>query len=63
MIQPEGGKPASVTDYRAIKGNDTLQMKPAPKVAVTDYRNMKGADDQPPGREIPPVKDNGSPKK
>jgi hypothetical protein len=58
-IQPEGGKPESVTDYRAIKGSDSLQMEPTPKVPVTDYRNTNGPDDQPPGKEIPQSNDTG----
>jgi hypothetical protein len=59
-IQPAGGNPATITDYRAMKGSDTLQKEPGPKVPVTDYRNIKGAADQPPGTEIIPAEDKGS---
>ena len=50
--QPEGEKPAAVTDYRSMKG-DTIQEIPPVTVPVTDYRNMNQ-----PREQAPPADNN-----
>jgi hypothetical protein len=43
--QPEGEKPASVTDYRSLKGDPSQEM-PSETAPGTDYRNLNGSREQ-----------------